>query len=151
MLDRTDTRILAALQRDAHMTAQALGDQLNLSASQAGRRRQRLEAEGYIRGYTARLDPTRLGLNVQGFIQVHLGTHGPEHSASFARLMATRNEIVSVWTMTGDADYLLRVYCADLPSLNRLIHEVLLPHKAVSKVHSQIVMDQVKRDAPLPT
>lgn len=150
-LDDIDKRLLAALQKNAHLTAQELGEKLHLSPSQAGRRRQRLETEGYIQGYTARLNPERLGLTVQGFVQVHLGTHGPEHSASFARLLATRPEIVSAWTMTGDADYLLRVYCADLPSLNRIIHEVLLPHGAVAKVHSQIVMDQLKRDGPLPT
>jgi DNA-binding Lrp family transcriptional regulator len=151
MLDPLDRRLLAALQKDAHLTAQDLSVQLNLSASQIGRRRQRLETDGYITGYAARLDPVRLGLNVQGFVQVHLGTHRPEHSTSFARLMTTRPEIVSVWTMTGDADYLLRVYCEDLPNLNRLIHEVLLPHPAVSHVHSQIVMDQLKPDGPLPT
>ena len=150
-LDDTDLRLLDALQRNAHLTAQELGEALNLSASQAGRRRQRLESEGYIRSYTARLDPLKMGLNVQGFVQVHLSTHGPEHSRSFARLMATQPEIVSAWTMTGDADYLLRVYCEDLPGLNRLIHDVLLPHPAVSRVHSQIVMDQLKRDGPLPT
>ena len=150
MLDDIDNRLLAALQKDAHLTAQELGEVLRLSPSQAGRRRQRLEAEGYIEGYTARLNPVQLGLNVQGFVQVHLITHTPEHSSSFARLLATRPEIVSAWTMTGDADYLLRVYCEDLPSLNRLIHEVLLPHPAIARVHSQIVMDQLKRDAPLP-
>jgi DNA-binding Lrp family transcriptional regulator len=66
-------------------------------------------------------------------------------------LISTRAEIVSAWTLTGDADYLLRAYCEDLNALNRLIHEVLLPHAAVSRVQSQIVMDQLKRDAPLPT
>lgn len=151
MLDETDKRLLAALQKDAQLTAQDLGDLLNMSPSQAGRRRQRLEADGVIQTYTARIDPRRLGLEVQGFVQVHLGTHGPEHSTSFARLVATRPEIVSAWTMTGDADYLLRVYCEDLPALNRLIHEVLLPHMAVARVQSQIVMDQLKRDGPLPT
>ncbi len=151
MLDDTDTRLLSALQKNAHLTAQELGDLLNLSPSQAGRRRQRLEAEGYIQGYTARLDPHKIGLTVQGFVQVQLGTHGPDQSRAFARLMQTRPEITSAWTMTGEADYLLRVYCADLPALNRLIHEVLLPHPAVARVQSQIVMDQLKRDAPLPT
>ncbi|WP_299557773.1 Lrp/AsnC family transcriptional regulator [uncultured Sulfitobacter sp.] len=151
MIDDTDTRLLEALQQNAQMTAQELGDRLNLSASQAGRRRQKLEADGVIESYTARLDPRRLGLQVQGFVQVHLAIHGPDHSQSFARLVAARSEIVSAWTMTGDADYLLRVYCVDLPALNRLIHDVLLPHKAVSRVHSQIVMDQLKRDGPLPT
>jgi len=151
MLDETDTRLLAALQKDAHLTAQELGEVLNLSPSQAGRRRQRLEAEGYITGYSARLDPLKLGLQVQGFVQVHLGTHGPEQASSFARLVETRPEIISAWTMTGEADYLLRVYCADLQELNRLLHEIILPHPAVARVQSQIVMDQLKRDAPLPT
>jgi DNA-binding Lrp family transcriptional regulator len=151
MLDKTDLRLLTALQKDAHLTSLQLSEQLNLSASQAGRRRQRLEVEGYIQGYTARLDPAKIGLNVQGFVQVHLNLHGPEQSRSFARLIKTRAEIVSAWTMTGDADYLLRVYCDDLPHLNRLIHEVLLPHPAVARVHSQIVMDQLKHDGPLPT
>lgn len=151
MLDATDTRLLAALQKNAHLTAQQLGEMLNLSPSQAGRRRQRLESIGYIEGYSARLDPLRLGLTVQGFIQVQLGTHGPEQSKGFARLVQTRPEITSAWTMTGDADYLLRVYCDDLPALNTLIHEVLLQHPAVARVQSQIVMDQLKRDAPLPT
>lgn len=151
MLDEADTRLLAALQKDAHLKAHELGDLLNLSPSQAGRRRQKLEAEGYIQGYSARLDPLRLGLSVQGFVQVQLGTHGPDQSNSFARLIATRPEITSAWTMTGEADYLLRVFCEDLPALNRLIHEILLPHPAVARVQSQIVMDQLKLDAPLPT
>lgn len=151
MLDEMDTKLLAALQKDAHLTAQQLGELLHLSPSQAGRRRQRLEADGYIQGYSARLDPSRIGLTVQGFVQVHLGTHGPDQSASFARLVELRPEITSAWTLTGEADYLLRVYCSDLPALNTLIHEVLLPHPAVARVQSQIVMDQLKRDAPLPT
>lgn len=151
MLDRTDTALLAALQRNAHLTAQELGDRLNLSPSQAGRRRQRLEAEGYIDAYVARLDARKMGLTVQGFVQVHLNVHGPETSASFARLVRTTPNITSAWTMTGDADYLLRVFCADLADLNRLIHDVLLPHDAVARVHSQIVMDQLKQDSALPT
>ena len=151
MLDETDLRLLSALQKNAHLTAQELGELLNLSASQAGRRRQRLEAEGYIESYIARLNPTRLGLSVQALVQVHLSTHGPEQSKGFATLIDTRPEIVSAWTLTGDADYLLRAYCDDLSALNRLIHEVLLPHPTVSRVQSQIVMDQLKRDAPLPT
>jgi len=151
MLDQTDTKLLSALQKNAQLTAQELGELLNLSPSQAGRRRQRLEAEGYIRNYAAQLDPERLGLFVQGFVQVQLSTHDPDQAKSFARLINARAEITSAWTMTGEADFLLRVYCEDLPALNRLLHEVLLPHPAVARVHSQIVMDQPKRDAPLPT
>lgn len=151
MLDATDSRLLAEVQRNALLTAQELGERLNLSASQAGRRRQRLEAEGYIRGYTARLDPGRVGLTVQAFIQVQMATHAPDAARSFATLVSTRPEIISAWTLTGEADYLLRVYCADLPALNRLIHHEILPHPSVARVQSQIVMDQLKPDAALPT
>ncbi|MFK7877020.1 MAG: Lrp/AsnC family transcriptional regulator, partial [Paracoccaceae bacterium] len=109
-----------------------------------------LEADGYVRAYVARLSAQKLGLNVQGFIQVHLNLHAPETSTTFARLVRTRPEITSAWSMTGDADYLLRVFCEDLPALNRLIHDVLLPHEAVLRVHSQIVLDQLKEDSSLP-
>ncbi|MBR9841618.1 MAG: Lrp/AsnC family transcriptional regulator [Rhodobacteraceae bacterium] len=151
MLDEMDKRLLAALQKNAHLTAQELGEMLNLSPSQAGRRRQRLEGEGYIASYTARLDPVRIGLDVQAFIQVTLALHSTEHGRGFVSMISTRPEVISAWTLTGDADYLLRVYCEDLSALNALIHDVLLPHPAVARVQSQIVMDQCKHDAPLPT
>lgn len=151
MLDETDKRLLAALQRDAQLTAQQLSEMLHLSPSQAGRRRQRLEAEGLVKCYVARLDALSLGLSVQGFIQVHLASHGADQSRAFKTLVERTPEITDAWTMTGDADYLLRVYCADLPDLNRLIQDVLLLHPAVARVQSQIVMDQLKTDGALPT
>jgi len=150
MLDETDKRLLSELQKNAHLTAQELGDVLNLSPSQAGRRRQRLEADGYITGYRATPDGEKIGLHIQAFVQVQMTTHAPEQSKSLSRLLNARPEVVSGWTLTGDADYLLRVYCRNLAELNTLIHEILLPHPAVARVQSQIVMDQIKQDAPLP-
>ncbi|NJM84535.1 MAG: Lrp/AsnC family transcriptional regulator [Tabrizicola sp.] len=150
-LDLTDSRLLAEIQKDAMLTAQELGERLNLSASQAARRRQRLEAEGYVRGYTAKLDPARLGLGVQAFMQVQMAGHAPDSARAFTSLIATCPEVISAWTLTGEADYLLRVWCTDLAALNRLIHQTLLPHSTVARVQSQIVMDQPKTDAPLPT
>lgn len=150
-LDNTDKRLLAALQNNAHMTAEQLGETLNLSPSQAGRRRQRLETAGFIIGYAAKLDPKRLGLGVQAFVQVQMATHSPDKVATFARIVQTHPDIISAWTLTGEADYLLRVYTQDLAALNVLIHQTLLPHPAVARVQSQIVMDQFKADAPLPT
>ncbi len=149
-LDATDARLLTILQTDAQITAEALGRALNLSSSQAGRRRQRLEAAGLIRAYAARLDADALGLSVQAFIQVQMATHKPDLVETFARLVAHEPRITSAFTLTGEADYLLRVYCPDLAALNQLIHERILPHPAVARVQSQIVMDQLKPDAPLP-
>ena len=69
-LDTTDIRLLAALQSDGQATAEVLGERLGLSPSQAGRRRQKLEAAGLISGYVARLNAEDLGLHVQAFVQV---------------------------------------------------------------------------------
>lgn len=150
MLDSTDIRLLSKLQRRANLTAQELGDLLHLSASQAARRRARLEADGLILGYSARLDPSQLGLTVQAFVQVQMAAHNADNAASFVRLVNTLPEVVGCWTLTGEADYLLRVWVADLPALNALIHHRLLPHPAVARVQSQIVMDQPKADSGLP-
>lgn len=149
-LDPTDLRLLAALQHDSTQTAQDLGAALNMSPSQAGRRRQRLEAESYIAGYHAHLNPEKIGLHVQAFIRVVMATHTAQNAQDFVRMTRTRPEIIGAWTLTGEADYLLRVYCADLAALNLLVQQVLLPHPAVSRVQSQIVMERVKPDAPLP-
>ncbi len=149
-LDGTDRRLLGLLQGDAQLTAQDLGAALNLSPSQAGRRRQRLEGLGLVAGYTARLSAARLGLSVQAFVQVEMASHDPGLIASFSALVAHSREITSAWTLTGAADHLLRVYCTDLAAFNHLLHKVLLPHPAVARVQSQIVMDQFKDDAPLP-
>lgn len=149
-IDRADARLLAEVQRNGAVTSQELGEKVGLSASQAARRRQRLEALGVIRGYAARLDPGRLGLGVQAFVQVQMAAHEPTAARAFARLVAGLPEVVSAWTIAGQSDYLLRVWCRDLADLNRLVHESLLPHPSVARVQSQIVMDELKADAGLP-
>ena len=149
-MDEKDAALLRLIQADSTITAEALGRALALSASQAGRRRARLESEGYVRETRARLDPTRLGLHVQAFVQVQMATHEPKEARDFVRLLEGRSEVTEVWTLTGDADYLLRVWCPDLAALNALLHGTLLAHEAVARVHSQIVLDQPKVDGPLP-
>nr|WP_055664776.1 Lrp/AsnC family transcriptional regulator [Jannaschia seosinensis] len=149
-MDETDRALVRMLQRDASLTAEALGRELGLSPSQAGRRRARLEADGIIRAIVARPDPVRLGLTVQAFVQVQMASHAPARAQAFLRLLEAEPRVASVWTLTGEADYLLRVWCTDLGALNDLVHRVLLPHEAVARVQSQIVMDQPKRDGPLP-
>lgn len=149
-LDKTDLRIIEALQQDASLTAQQLAEQLNLSPSQTGRRKQKLEQDGTITGYFARADAGKLGLTVQAFVQVQTATHDPQTHQAFLRLTRLQPQIIGAWTLTGEADYLLRIICEDLVALNRLVQEILLPHPAVGRVQSQIVMDQIKADSALP-
>lgn len=150
MLDSTDLRLLDALQRNATATAQELADVVHLSASQISRRKARLEQEGYITGYMARLSARKLGLDVQAFVQVSMSGHTPRNARQFQDMAQRRPEVISLWTLTGEADYLLRVYVRSLAELNSLVHDVFLPHDAVARVQTRIVMDQLKSDAGLP-
>ena len=90
-LDDIDKRLLAALQKDAQLTSDQLGDHLGLSASQAGRRQQKLDSAGCI----AQLDPAKLGLSIQAFVQVHLSRHSADHSKAMAQMFARQLEIFS--------------------------------------------------------
>ena len=145
MLDSTDLKLLAALQENATATAQELSERLNLSASQIGRRRQRLEADGYVTGYHAHVSPERLGLHVQAFVQVSMASHTTDNAQQFQRLAHGRPEVVSLWTLTGEADYMLRVFCRSLPALNTLVHDVFLSHETVARVQTKIVMEQLNK------
>jgi len=149
-LDSKDIRLLALLQKNGQTSALELSETLGMSASQIGRRRQRLEAEGYILGQPCRLNPAKLGLNVQAFIQIQTKSQTGETHKSVRHLANSRPEIIASWTLTGEADYIFRVFCTDLAALNNLIQNVLLPHPAIGRVQSQIVMEQMKDDTALP-
>lgn len=149
-LDPKDIQLLTILQKNGLTSAIELSETLGMSASQIGRRRQRLEADGIIMSTPCRLNPGKLGLSVQAFIQIQTNSQSEDTHKSIKRLVDTQPEIVAAWTLTGDADYILRVYCDDLAALNRLVQDVLLPHRAIGRVHSQIVMDQMKDDTALP-
>ena len=149
-LDSKDIHLLALLQQDGQKSALELSEMLGMSASQIGRRRQRLETEGIIKSYPCRLSPEKLGLNVQAFIQVQTESQTGDTHQSMQQLTSSQQEIVAAWTLTGEADYIFRVFCADLPALNNLIQNVLLPHPSIGRVHSQIVMDQMKDETALP-
>ncbi len=149
-LDSKDIQILATLQRNGQASALEMSDHLGMSASQIGRRRLRMEAEGYIVATTCRLNPDLLGLGVQAFIQVQTVAQTGDTHQSIKSLTRQQPEIVAAWTLTGEADYIFRVYCSSLTSLNDLVQKTLLPHPAIGRVQSQIVMEQVKDDTALP-
>jgi DNA-binding Lrp family transcriptional regulator len=149
-IDSKDLALLAQLQRNGQISALELADILGMSASQIGRRKQRLESEGYILNTPARLNANLLGLSVQAFIQIQTDAQTSTTHAAITDLITRTDEIVAAWTLTGDADYIFRVYCRDLHRLNELVQTVLLPHPAIGRVQSQIVMDQLKDDTALP-
>ena len=78
-LDRLDARIIAELQQDGRRSVVELGERIGLTGTPCSRRVKQLEQQGVILGYTAVVDPVRLGLKVQAFIQVKLDRHTDEN------------------------------------------------------------------------
>ncbi|WP_185803570.1 Lrp/AsnC family transcriptional regulator [Pontivivens nitratireducens] len=148
-IDAFDRALLTCLQGNSRLTAAELAEKLHLSPSQCARRRQRLEEDGYIVGYRAVVDAARIGASVEAFVQVTMAAHSRENAQDFVRMAERTQAVVSVWTLTGEADYMLRVFCADLTALNELVQRTLLPHPAVARVQSQIVMERLKDNAPI--
>jgi DNA-binding Lrp family transcriptional regulator len=149
-LDAFDLRLLAALQDDARLTNQQLGERIGLSPSQCSRRRSALEAAGLIRGYRAELEAEALGLHVLAFIQVTLTAHSGDNSRRFRDLLASVDDIQEGYAMTGDTDYLLKAIVPDLKGLSRLVNEILLAHDSVARVRSSIVLEKLKNSGRLP-
>jgi len=149
-VDAFDLRILAALQDDGRLTNQQLADVAGLSASQCSRRRMRLEEVQVISGYHADLAAEALGFGVIAFIHITLATHSPDNAKKFRALVGRTDDIQEAYSLTGDADYLLKAVLRDLKGLSDLVNNVLMPHPSVAHVRSSIVLDRLKETSRLP-
>ncbi|HXW71635.1 MAG TPA: Lrp/AsnC family transcriptional regulator [Methylocella sp.] len=149
-LDRFDLKILAALEADGRLTNAEVAERVGLSPSQCSRRRIRLEEEGVIEGYSARLNAKRLGLSLVALIQVSISLHSKDNARKFADFVNAVEEIQEAYALTGDADYILKVVVPNLESLSRIINDLILPHAGVSHVKSSIVLITLKDTHRLP-
>ncbi len=149
-VDPFDLKILAALQDDGRLTNQQLADVVGLSASQCSRRRMRLEEEKVISGYHADLAAEALGFNLIAFIHITLATHSPDNAKKFRAMVNRVDDFQEAYSLTGDADYLLKAVLRDLKSLSDLVNNVLMPHQSVAHVRSSIVLDRLKESSKLP-
>lgn len=149
-IDRIDIRILERLQRDAKLSHAALGELVHLSPSQVSRRVARLEEAGLVRGYMALLDPEILGLDVEAFTSVSLDRHDPGCGEAFERAIQTFDEILDCLSVTGEADYILRIVVPDLNAFARFITERLINLPGVKMVRSNIGLRRIKRGHVMP-
>lgn len=148
--DRTDLRLLAEIQRDGRATNAELATRVNLSPSACLRRLQRLEGEGVIAGYGARLEPKQIGLGLQAFVRVQLEKHDQAAIARFADSVVEWDEVVACHALTGDMDYLLQIYVRDLEHFSNFLLDKLLNASGVADVNSSFVLRTVKPFRALP-
>src|ERR1700744_4217312 len=149
-IDGFDLKILGALQDDGRLTNQQLADLVGLSASQCSRRRMRLEQEEVIAGYHADLESEALGFNLIALTPITLATHSPDNAKKFRALVNRVDDIQEAYSLTGDADYLLKAGLRDLKSMSDIVNNVLMPHQSVAHVRSSIVLDRLKESMKLP-
>ncbi|MGY6518106.1 MAG: Lrp/AsnC family transcriptional regulator [Lysobacteraceae bacterium] len=149
-LDRTDIAVLDVLQREGRITNAELAQRVNLSASACLRRVQRLEADGVIAGYGARLDPARLGLGLSAFVRVQLKSHEADAVEAFVQRVQGWEQVVACHALTGDMDYLLHVVVADLEHFSRFLLDRLLNAAGVADVNTSFVLRTVKERRALP-
>lgn len=131
-LDTIDERILALLTDDGRLSASEVGRLVGLSPAAAKRRIDRLEARGYIRGYTAILDHGRLSGQLEAFSELRFapGTQVDEIDAAVADLP----ELVESFTLAGDPDALIRVRVRDVEHLKSVIDRVRRGQRGGAKI-----------------
>jgi DNA-binding Lrp family transcriptional regulator len=148
-LDQTDIRILSALQRDGRSTIQKLAQKVGLSARACLERVRRLEASGVIAGYQAMVDLSHLSRPVNVFAEIILEKHVQQ--GRFERRIASLEEVVECWAVSGAVDYLARFVCRDLAAYEELTTSLIDdPGLGIARIVSHVALRPVRRFAGYP-
>lgn len=143
-LDSHDRHILRAIQDDARLSVADIASRANLSTSACHRRMKLLEERGYIAGYVARLDRSRLGFALEFFVEASLNSQGAKNQTEFERAVGKVDEVLECHLMAGDVDYFLRVVATDLADFERIHRDKLarLPH--LGRLKSNLAIREVR-------
>lgn len=149
IMDPTDRRILHRLQADADISLDNLAEEVSLSRNATWRRIKQLEKAGIIQRRVALLDPSALDLKLTVFMLVRTDQHSKAWSEAFARATRGMDEILGVYRMTGDLDYLIRAQVRDVEAYDRL-YQRLTAAVDISDVSASFVMERIKETTALP-
>lgn len=149
-LDKTDIEILKHLQKDAYISHKALAAKLHKSVTPIHIRIKRLEDEGYLKGYVALVDHTKIGRSLIAYTQVQLKVHSQDALKSFKDEVIELTEVMECYHMTGAFDFLLRIAIADMSEYNHLLMEKLSKLPDVGTMQSFFVMSEDKHETAYP-
>lgn len=144
-LDRIDRRILRILQEDASVPIATIADRVGLSQTPCWKRIRRMEREGVIEKRVALLDPEKVGLGLTVFVALQAPDHSEEWLASFAERVSAMSEVMELYRMAGDVDYMLRVVVADRAGYDDF-HTRLVSTIALKSVTSRFTMERIKSE-----
>jgi len=143
-LDGFDLKLLTALQQDGRLTNAELGEMVHLSASQVSRRVQRLIESGYIERFQAVLNRQKLGIGLTAYCLVTLKIHGGDSMLAFHERVRGLPEVLECQSLTGEADYVLKVAVTDLKRFADFMSEHLMKAPEVANIRSSIVLESIK-------
>jgi Lrp/AsnC family transcriptional regulator len=149
-LDLIDARILDLIQHDANLSVAEIAERVGLSSSPCWRRIKRLEDSGVIQRRVTVLDREKLGLNFEVYCTVKLSQPSKENLAAFEDAVIDLAEVVQCATVTGSADYELRIVTRDMHAFDDFLREKLLSFGLVSNIESRIVIRSVKNTTTAP-
>lgn len=149
-LDRLDLNILKVLQDDGRIRFVDLADRVGLSSTPCIERVKRLEKDGFIEGYHARLNPQLLDLSMLVFVEIALSYQTPDAFAQFNKAVKQLPYILDCHLVSGDADYLVKARIKDMSEYRALLGDMLLTLPGVKNSKSYVVMEEVTETLHLP-
>lgn len=148
-LDPIDRKVLHQLQQDSTQSLEHLGEQVGLSRNACWRRVRALQDQGVITAQVALLSPKLLNLALTVFIQLRTDSHDARWMDQFAKATRAMPEILGVYRMSGDLDYLIKARVADVDAYDRLYRK-LIAQVPLSDVSASFVMEEIKETTALP-
>jgi Lrp/AsnC family transcriptional regulator, cysteine-sensing transcriptional activator len=148
-MDTTDRKLLDILQQDAALSLDGLSERVGLSRNACWRRIKRLEDEGVIKARVTLLDANSINVGLTAFIALRTTEHSAKWLDRFSKAVRDIPEIVGVYRMTGDVDYLLQVVIPDVAAYDRL-YKRLIGKITLADVSSSFVMEEIKSTTVLP-
>ena len=143
-LDKLDRRILKVLQQQGRISMTELAEQVGLSTTPCTERVRRLEREGVIEGYSARVNPKALGLPLLVFVEIKLASKSGDIFEAFRREVLKLPQILDCHLVSGDFDYLIKARIPDMSQYRELLGDILLKLPQAEESRSYIVMEEVK-------
>jgi len=148
-MDAIDRKLLGILQLDAALSLDELSERVGLSRNACWRRVKRLEDDGVIKARVTLLDASRINVGLTAFITLRATEHSAKWLDQFSRAARDIPEIVAVYRMTGDVDYLLQAVIPDVAAYDRL-YKRLIGRITLADVSSSFVMEEIKSTTVLP-
>ena len=148
-LDRIDRRILRTLQQQGRITNAELAERVGLSATPCSERVRRLERDGYITGYHARLNPHLLGQSLLVFVEIRLSAKSGRIFEEFKREVLKLPNVLECHLVSGDFDYLIKARIPEMNAYRRLLGDMLLGLPGARESRSYVVMEEIKESLAL--